>query len=248
VAGYDPPAMNPLQLTRRGVSVVEEMVLRGWPRYVRPLLHELIRRPPMREILPGIQHWTAIHPRIRQPVSSYYVEPAQLLIDPLVPREGIEWFERCPPQQIVLTNRHHYRQSGRFVEAFECLVRCSELGLHEFEVGRDVTGFAFGEELATGITAVEVGAICPDDTALHIAIGDGAIAFADALARPGGGAISFMPDFLLGDDPAAVKAGLLDSLERLLELSFDSLLFSHGEPLVGGGKRALREFVEDRRR
>jgi hypothetical protein len=29
----------------------------------------------------------------------------------------------------------------------------------------------------------------------------------------------------------------------LLELEFDCLLLAHGEPLVGGGKRALREFV-----
>jgi hypothetical protein len=198
----------------------------------------------MREILPGIHHWTGIHPRIRQPVSSYYIEPAQMLIDPLVPREGIEWFERRPPQQVVLTNRHHYRQTDRFVSAFGCVVRCSEPGLHEFEGGPEVEGFAFGEKLAPGVTAVEVGAICPDDTALHIEIGEGAIAFADALIRPGGGDLAFVPDFLMGDDPGAVKAGLNDSLGKLLELSFDSLLFAHGDPLIGDGNRSLRAFVD----
>jgi hypothetical protein len=201
-------------------------------------------RPPMREILPGIHHWTALHPRIRQPVSSYYVEPAQMLIDPLVPREGLAWFEDRPPQQVVLSNRHHYRQSDRFVEKFDCIVRCSEPGLHEFEGGPDVEGFGFGEELASGITAVEVGAICPDETALHIAIGDGAIAFADGLTRPGGGSLAFVPDFLMGDDPEAVKKGLVDAFRELLGLSFDSLLFAHGDPLAGAGKLALREFVE----
>ncbi len=238
--------MNPLDLPRLGLSVAKEVGLHGWPRYVRPLLRELIVRPPMHEILPGIHHWTAIHPRIRQPVSSYYVEEAQVLIDPLVPREGLDWFEHRPPQQIVLTNRHHYRQSDRFVEAFGCIVRCSEPGLHEFEGGPDVEGFAFGEELARGITAVEVDAICPDETALHIAIGDGAIALADALTRPGDGSLTFVPDFLMGDDPGGVKAGLRDSLRDLLELQFDSLLFAHGEPLVGGGKRAMRAFIAAR--
>ena len=238
------PEMHPLELPRRGLSVVGEIVLHGWPRYVRPLLHELIARPPMREILPGVHHWTGIHPKIRQPVSSYYVEPVGLLIDPLVPREGIEWFESRPPRQVVLSNRHHYRQSDRFVEAFGCTVRCSEPGLHEFDDGRNVQGFAFGEEIAPGVTAIEVGAICPDDTALQIAIGDGAILFADALTRPGGGELAFVPDFLMGDDPGAVKAGLLDSFHELLELSFDSLLFAHGDPLIGGGKRALSEFAK----
>jgi hypothetical protein len=227
--------MPALDLPRRGLSLVEEIVRHGWPRYVRPFLRELIARPPMREILPGIHHWTAIHPHIRQPVSSYYVEPAKLLIDPLVPREGLEWFEHRPPEQIVLTNRHHYRQSDRFSDAFGCRVRCSEPGLHEFEGGPEVEGFAFGEELAPGVTAVEVGAICPDDTALHITIGDGAIAFADALTRPGGGALAFVPDVLMGNDPEAVKVGVVDSLKDLLALTFDSLLFAHGDPLVGGG-------------
>jgi hypothetical protein len=130
------------------------------------------------------------------------------------------------------------------VEKFDCIVRCSEPGLHEFEGGPDVEGFGFGEELASGITAVEVGAICPDETALHIAIGDGAIAFADGLTRPGGGSLAFVPDFLMGDDPEAVKKGLVDAFRELLGLSFDSLLFAHGDPLAGAGKRALREFVE----
>jgi hypothetical protein len=51
------------------------------------------------------------------------------------------------------------------------------------------------EELAPGVTAVEVGAICPDEAALHIAIGDGTIAFGDALTRPGGGPLGFVPRF-----------------------------------------------------
>lgn len=238
--------MDPLGLARRGLSFSGEMALHGWPRYVRPLLGELITRPPMREVLPGIHHWTAIHPSIRQPVSSYYLEPAQALIDPLVPREGLKWFETRPPLQVILTNRLHYRQSDRFAEAFDCVVRCSEPGLHHFPAGRGVAGFSFGEELAPGVRALEIGAICPDDTALHIESGDGAIALADSLVRPGGGSLTFVPDFLMGEDPAVVKARLLDSLRGLLAERFDTLLFAHGPPLVGGAKQALRDFVEAR--
>jgi hypothetical protein len=53
-----------------------------------------------------------------------------------------------------------------------------------------------------------------------------------------------VPDSLMGDDPGGVKRGIVESLERLLELEFDCLLLAHGEPLVGGGKSALREFAE----
>jgi len=56
------------------------------------------------------------------------------------------------------------------------------------------------------------------------------------------GSIGFVRDELIGDDPEAVKRGLARAFEGLLELDFDHLLFAHGEPLVGGGKAALREF------
>jgi hypothetical protein len=46
----------------------------------------------LNEIGPGIHHWKAMHPNIRTEVSSYYVEPAATLVDPLLPPEGIEWF------------------------------------------------------------------------------------------------------------------------------------------------------------
>jgi hypothetical protein len=49
----------------------------------------------------------------------------------------------------------------------------------------------------------------------------------------------------MGDDPSAVRAELRAVLRRLLDLDFDNLLFAHGEPLIGGGKSALREFVAD---
>lgn len=219
-----------------------------WPQFLRPLALELVSHRPVREVLPGIHHWTAIHPRIKLPVDSYYIEPARIVLDPLVPREGLEWFaERETPSQIVLTNRHHLRHSQRYVEAFGCAIRCCEAGLHEFERGPEVEGFAFGEELAPGITTHQLGVICPDDTALHIrAAAGGALAFADGVTRPRGGGLRFMPGFLLGDDPAAVQAGLRQSLRGLLDLDFDNLLFAHGEPLTGAGNAALRRFVTGR--
>jgi hypothetical protein len=217
----------------------------AWPQFVRPLVLELVSHRPIREVLPGVHHWTAIHPRIKLPVDSYYVEPARIVLDPTVPRDGLECFERRgTPSQMVLTNRHHLRHGERYAEAFGCPIRCCNAGLHEFASGPKVEGFAFGEELAPGITAHEVGAICPDDTALHIQTGGGAaLAFADGLTRPRGGGLMFVPGFLMGDDPAAVRAALRESLRRLLDLDFDNLLFAHGEPLIGGGKAALREFV-----
>ena len=239
--------MPQLDCLIRRVRYGVELTGAAWPQFLRPLVLELASHWPIREVLPGVHHWSAIHPRIRLPVDSYYIQSARVVLDPMVPREGLEWFEgHETPSQVILTNRHHLRHSERYAEAFDCPVRCSERGLHEFERGPKVEGFAFGEELAPGITAHQLGAICPDDTALHIRIGGGALAFADGLTHPRGGGLTFVPGFLMGEDPSAVQAGLRESLRGLLDLDFDSLLFAHGEPLIGTGKAALREFLAGR--
>jgi len=194
------------------------------------------------EIRPGLYHWQATHPRIQVEVSSYYVADSGTLIDPMIPPEGTDWFEGAgAPRRIVLTNRHHYRQSDELRNEFDCPVLCHEAGLHEFEGGPKVEGFRFGDELAAGITALEVGAICPEETALHIELHEGMLAFADGVIRYG--ELGFVSDRLLGEDAEEVKRGLRESLARLLDRDFDSLLFAHGEPLLGGGKEALRNFI-----
>jgi hypothetical protein len=197
----------------------------------------------MKEILPGIWHWTAYHERIGVDVSSYFVEGSGALIDPMEPGEGIEWLVQHHPRRILLTNRHHYRHSDRLREQFGCPVLCHEAGLHEFEGGPQVDGFAFGDEVADGIVAREVGAICPEETALHIMHGPGAISLADAVINQSGEGLAFVPDEYLGDDPEGVKRGLEASLRRLPEYDYDALLLGHGEPIPAGGKAALAAYV-----
>ena len=197
------------------------------------------------EIFSGVHHWTALHKGIGTEVHSYYVPESAALIDPMEPAEGLDWFEEHGrPERILLTNRHHYRDSGRFADRFGCRVLCHRAGLHEFEGGAAVDPFSFGDEVAPGITAEEVAAITPEETALYVERADGALSFADGLIRHDRGALGFVPDSLLGDDPEGVKDGLRTSFGRLLELHFDNLLFAHGPPLVGGGKQALREFLD----
>ena len=72
---------------------------------------------------------------------------------------------------------------------------------------------------------------------------------APGLGQDAGGdrASGVVPGFLMGDDPAQVRAGLRKSLDRLLELDFDNPPFAHGEPLIGGGKveRASSSSADD---
>lgn len=199
--------------------------------------------PVIEEIIPGVLHWTAFRDTIGTDVHCYAVPESRVLIDPLVPDAGLDWFEQHgPPERILLTNRHHYRDSGRFTDRYGCRILCQRDGLHEFEGGPAVKGFSFGDQVAPGITAERVAVLTPEETAFHIASA-GALSFADAIVRDEDGPLRFVSDHLLGDDPVAIKSGLRESFRALLELDFDSILLAHGPPVVGGGKEALREFA-----
>ena len=196
----------------------------------------------MNEILPGVFHWTARHPGIGSDVSSYFVTESGTLLDPMVPPAGIGWFsDDHTPQAIALTNRHHNRDCDKFCAAFEIApVLVPESGLHEFEGGDlEVRGYVPGEEIVPGIVVHEVDALSPDEMALEIRSA-GALAMADSLVHRE--RVRFVSDQLM-DNPEQTKRDLVASLARLLDVDFDTLLFAHGEPIVGTGKQALRDFL-----
>lgn len=196
----------------------------------------------MDEILDGVFHWKAVHPRIKIEVGCHFVAGSGTAIDPLLPAEGIEWFDGRNVQRVVLSNRHHLRHAPEIAARCGCPILCHEAGLHEFEGGPQVEGFAFGDRLAGDVVALEMDAICPEDTVLRIEAGGGALLFADSLINYGG--VGFVPDDLIGDDPEAVKRQVRERAAALLDEEFEHLLFAHGEPLIGGGHEALRAVSE----
>ncbi len=198
----------------------------------------------MEEILDGVFHWKAVHPRIKIEVGCHFVAGSGTAIDPLLPAEGIEWFDGRDVQRVVLSNRHHLRHAPEIAERFGCPILCHEAGLHEFEAGPRVDGFAFGDRLAGDIVALEMDAICAEDTVLRIEAGGGALLFADSLINHG--EVGFVPDNLIGEDPEAVKRRVRERAAALLDEEFEHLLFAHGDPLIGGGREALRAIADNR--
>ncbi len=199
----------------------------------------------MKEILPGVFHWTTFHEGIGQKVHSYFlscIDPP-VLIDPRVPERGLDWFENHQPAHAFLTNRHHYRHSDRFEKAFGTRVWCHKDGMHEFTAGEKVHSFAYGEELPGGILALEVGVLCPEETAFYCPCSGGILAIGDAIIRYGE-ELGFVPEELMGEDPKGVARGLRRVFLRHVERDFDHLLLAHGKPWVGGAKKGLQRFLE----
>jgi hypothetical protein len=199
----------------------------------------------MHELAPGLWYWSARHPHIGSLVSSYYVAEPRVLIDALIPPEGLEWFEiHGIPRHFLMSNRHHDRDAWRLREAFGCTVHCISNGLPELEGRGEVERFEFGDELPGDIKVHEIDAICPDETALYVP-SLRALACADGVVREGEeDRLGFVPDHLM-DEPERTKQRLRGAYGRLLDggLDFDLLLLAHGPPVVGGARQALEDFA-----
>jgi glyoxylase-like metal-dependent hydrolase (beta-lactamase superfamily II) len=198
----------------------------------------LLQNARMEEIAPGIQHWKATHPNLGIPVSSYWIPDLRLLLDPIAVPDEVDDVEL-----VLLSCRHHLRDSLEAAERFGASVCAPRTGMHEFPEDTPIRSYDFGDALAGGaVTAHQVGGLSPDETALHIppvnalSIADGAIRYGDGLA--------FVPDQYM-DDPEQDKADLKRGFGELADqLEFDVLLLAHGEPIRSGGRDALRRFAE----
>jgi hypothetical protein len=196
----------------------------------------------MQEILPGLFHWTTFHEDVRANVSSYYVQPAEAIIDPRVPEEGLGVFAQLgDPQQVILTTGLHRRHAERFAEELGMTIRAPLQARERLGDELDFEPYNDADEVAPGITAIEIDVLCPDEYALHVDVAEGALAIADGITNYG--SLGFFADDLLGAHPERVKEGLKNRFRAQLERDFDHLLFAHGDPVVGNGKRILRDFV-----
>ena len=105
----------------------------------------------MKEIAPGIWHWTTRHPGIGMDVSSYFLPAHAVLLDPFPPPGGVERLQQLgPPREILLTNRHHWRDCSKLIERFGCTARAPRVGMHEFTDGQPVEPYDFGDPLVGG--------------------------------------------------------------------------------------------------
>jgi glyoxylase-like metal-dependent hydrolase (beta-lactamase superfamily II) len=194
--------------------------------------------PSMRELAPGIWHWTARHPNIGTDVSAYWIPDLKLLLDPIAVPDEVDAVD-C----ILLTCRHHVRDSLEAAERFGATVQAPRTGMDDYPDDTPIQPYDFNDPMLGGeAIAHQVGGLSPDETALHIpsvhalAIADGAIRYGDEL--------HFVPDNLM-DDPEQDKADLRRGFSELADqLDFDVLLLAHGKPYPSGGRDALRRFAE----
>jgi hypothetical protein len=197
----------------------------------------------MAQLLPGVRHWTAVHPEIGWTVSSYALEEEGVLLNPLLPDGDRSVVADLEIRAIVLTNRLHLRDS-ELLAGDGVVIHVPEAVLWDLgEVRAQLAGYEDGDELPGNLKAYGVGALSDDEFAVF-APAYRALAVADGVIRDGDGPLEAVPDSLMGDDPEADRRGLAQAFTRLCdELDFDHLLLAHGLPVIGNGREQLRQYA-----
>lgn len=187
------------------------------------------------EVAPGLHRWTAWHEEWREDVGCVAVETGDglVLVDPLAPPP-----ELGAPDHVLLTVYWHGRAAAVAGAARVWASTRSTGPLRNREI-RVTDPFREGDDLPGGIQAVqtarssEVLYWLPDHRA--VVVGD---VLLGAGAKPNATTerLRLCPERWLG---MATHEDLREALAPLLELPVESVLVSHGEPVLTGGARAL---------
>lgn len=187
----------------------------------------------IRDIAPGLWVWSRVHPEwapgrdFDGPVTSTCAATGGevVLLDPLAPEhdDGEAWarLDAAPPTVVVVLKPDHVRDVDLFVRRY---------GARAFGPWL----FYPGESPRSELAAIEPGSSIPGGlTALYDGRGRNetpvwipehlTVVFADALTAPRG-------ELLVWDCPA-LQERALPALRALLELPFEHVIVSHGDPV-----------------
>jgi glyoxylase-like metal-dependent hydrolase (beta-lactamase superfamily II) len=195
----------------------------------------------MKEILTDVYSWSWFSEDKAIDFNGFFVRGVggAVVVDPPRYRKvDLQHMEQLgAPQAIVITNRHHARESRTLAAHFGIPIRIQEADapLVEPPLGGI---FKEGDALGAGLKAIGVPhSKSPGETALHVPWAN-ALIVGDALIGKPAGSLSLLPPSKF-KDPRKAREGL----RCLLDIPFESILVGDGTSILRRGKEALREFL-----
>jgi hypothetical protein len=215
--------------------------------------------PAPKQLADGLWRWTARHPEwhpgdFGSEVASFALEAGDetILVDPLLPPDAepvLDLIERTLGERlsILITIPYHVRSSEEIRHRFRgdvettiwghraCRQRLSEdAGFRAFEPG---------DELPAGATAHKIGKPRRYETPLHLPSHQ-ALVFGDAVAEVDGDLRVWSGERVDADVRHFYRERFNPTLEPLLELDFDRVLVTHGQPVLQGGRARLEAALQ----
>ena len=195
-------------------------------------------------VSPGIFIWRLYDPSVKADLFSTALETATgaYLIDPipLAPEAVASLARRVKIAGIIVTNENHERAAAQFAEKFKVPIYMDAAlaGAMELRGAAPVQGNTF----PAGLTAVEIEGGPAGEIAIHFAGSDRTVVIGDAL-------INFEPyGFALLPAKYCSNFKLMRrSLAKLLDYSFDRMLFAHGMPILSQARQRLEQLLKEHR-
>jgi hypothetical protein len=213
------------------------------------------------KLAPNLWRWTARHPEwhpgeFGSEVASFALRTGDdtILIDPLLPpdeKPALDLIESILGDRlsILITIPYHVRSSEEIWRRFRRQAKTSIHG-HPACASRldDTSGLReieSGVELVAGITAHHIGKPRRHETPLHIP-SHKALAFGDAVAAVDGRLVVWATARVDKKIERFHRERFNPTLEPLLELDFDRVLVTHGEPVMTDGPKKLASALRSR--
>jgi glyoxylase-like metal-dependent hydrolase (beta-lactamase superfamily II) len=196
------------------------------------------------EIATGLWRWVAFHEEWRRDVGSVYLETADAvcLVDPLVPTDSPDELfgpldrdiERAgAPVHVLLTVFWHVRSAPEIVERYGATLWAPSRSALPVERRTGLAGNQVrpGDALPGGIVAHASGRA--SELVYHVP-SQAALVVGDVLL---GSPLRICPSGWVGKGG---QDAVREALEPLLAQHLQSVIVSHGDPVLGGGTDALR--------
>jgi hypothetical protein len=200
--------------------------------------------------------WTARHPEwhpgeFGSEVASFALRTGgdTILIDPLLPPDPEPVLDLIEDNlgdrlSIMITIPYHVRSSEEVARRFGKDAQTGIWGhpacTRRMEDTSRFTAFGPEDELPAGITAYPIGKPRRHEMPLHVP-SHKALAFGDAVAETDGRLVVWATAKVDAKLERFHRERFNPTLEPLLELDFDRVLVTHGQPIAKDGRKALRK-------
>jgi hypothetical protein len=198
----------------------------------------------VQEVLAGIWRWE-VEDEEGISMSSYALvsEAGALVVDPAWDAQAFARLERTPgPTLIVLSTHSHLRDARRVQDRLAAPIAASERAAHDLDgVNRALHA---DEEIGGGWRVLAAPGVYAGEIALYNrALGGGTLYVGDLFVtqagRDGDGGeapvAALLPERLRSEPDR-----LRETLRRLGDLAFETVLTGHGPPILAGGRRRVR--------
>jgi hypothetical protein len=215
-----------------------------------------------KKLAKDLWRWTARHPEwhpgeFGKEVASFAfrIGDDTVLVDPLLPPDPAPVLQLIEDNlgdrlSILVTIPYHVRSSETIWQRFRKQAKTAIHGHRACARRLDKTS-GFEEldpergELPAGITAHAIGKPRRHETPFHVP-SHKALVFGDAVAEVDGKLVVWATDRVDAKRERFYRERFNPTLEPLLELDFDRVLVTHGQPIRKGGRAALREALASR--